>query len=120
MSRYPHLLIVLVLALPTIAVADRVTPNDRVDTRLRVREQPNTSSTIRGFLYPGESAEHEESVPYWYRVTLDDGTSGFVSKAYSRVVTTVPATQVLRLGSRNIKRLGHGSSKDYPLVAEII
>ena len=51
---------------------------------------------------------------------MDNGTPGFVSKGYSRVITTLSGSQVLRLGSWNIKKLGHGSSKDYPITAQII
>jgi hypothetical protein len=58
-------------------------------------------------------------VPSWYQVRLADGTSGFASKAWSRVYgATGPA--VLRLGAWNIKKLGHGDAKDYSLVAQLI
>ncbi len=100
--------------------ADLVTPNDRVTSRLVVRADSNSSSTIRGYLYPGDTAQLDGSVPYWYEIKLDDGTPGFVSKGYASVVTTLSSSQVLRLGSWNIKKLGHGSSKDYPVTAQII
>ena len=113
-------IILFVFLASSTAFADRVTPNHRVETRLNVRASASSDSTLRGQLNPGDTAELENSVPYWYEITMDDGTPGFVSKAYSRVIPTVPASQVLRLGSWNIKKLGHGSAKNYPLTAQII
>lgn len=101
------------------AKADTVTPSDRVETRLRVRETASTDSAIVGFLDPGESAELSESVPRWYKIQLSDGTIGFVSKGWSNVIPASSA-QPLRLGAWNIKKLGHENGKDFPLVAKII
>lgn len=74
------------------AWADRVTPNDRVVTRLRVREAPNSDSAILTSLRPSESLPHAGSVPNFHVVTLVDGRQGFVSKGFSRVIAdgTVP------------------------------
>lgn len=113
--------LVLVLSLLCVpAVADTVTPNDRVETRLRVREQPNGDSTIVGFLAVGASAELTSDVPHWYEIELTGGTPGFVSKGFARVIPDVGPAQVLRLGGWNIKKLGHNNGKDYPLTASII
>jgi len=72
-------------------------------------------------LRPGEAAKLERSVHFWYEATLSDGTPGFVSKAWSKVIPdAVVAPELLRLGGWNVKKLGHGTSKDIPLVASII
>lgn len=103
------------------AVADRIEPSDRVETRLRVRDGPSTEASIVGFIRPGQSAEFRSSIPHWYEVSLEDGTFGFVSKAWSRLVASEPTQPfTLRLGAWNIKKLGHGTHKDFAMVAEII
>lgn len=72
-------------------------------------------------LSPGESAELRGSVSHWYGVTLNNGTLGFVSKAWAQVVSdALEADKTIRIGSWNIKKLGHGSSKDFLLVAKTI
>ena len=91
-------------------------PSDRVTTRLNVRSKPSTSSGIVGKFHPGESALFLEDVPHWFKVRLDDGVEGFISKAWS----VTRETESIRLGAWNIKRLGHGEAKDFPLVGRII
>jgi hypothetical protein len=116
---FPVLLSLLLTAIP--ASADRVIPSSRVTSHLNVRAQPNVNSSVVGILRPNESAELVDSVPYWYHVRLDDGTIGFVSKAWATIISEAQETgEVIRLGSWNIKKLGHGTSKDYNLVARVI
>lgn len=106
----------------TSALADEATPNDRVETRLRVRAAPSADATtpIVAFLEPGERAELVDDVPYWWQIRTSAGTVGFVSKGYARVIPDVGPASILRLGAWNIKKLGHNNGKDYPLVASII
>jgi len=62
-------------------------------------------------------------VPHWHEITLDDGTPGFVSKAWSQVVpdpALIAASDSIRLGGWNIKKLGHGTSKNFDLVVQVI
>ena len=66
------------------AYADLVIPSDRVTSHLNVRQQPDVNSPILGKIRPDESAELLDSVPYWYKVMLDNGTQGFVSKAWAK------------------------------------
>ena len=106
------------------ALADRVTPSDRVETRLRIRQSPDGDSPIIGHLLPGESLPFRASRPNWFELEMPDGQSGFVSKGFS---TRIPDQSVaaagageIRLGSWNIKKLGHGSNKNFVLVAQII
>ena len=113
-------LFVIALHLPS-ALADRVIPDERVETRLRARQDPGSEHPIVGYLYPQQSAEYVRSVPYWYEIRLADGTPGYVSKAWSQVVPDATSTAtVLRIGEWNIKKLGHGNRKDIPLVAQVI
>ena len=118
--RIYYLVILSICLVSASTFADRITPAQRVETRLNVRASASPDSALRGQLSPGETAELTGSVPYWYEITMDNGTTGFVSKAYSHVIPSLAASEVLRLGSWNIKKLGHGSAKDYPLVAKII
>ena len=53
-----------------------------------------------------------------YRVRLDDGTVGFISRAWS--VKREPGGQYLRSGAWNLKKLGHGEAKDFSLIGQII
>lgn len=99
----PFLVLLCLLAFP--ASADRIKPSGRVSSQLNVRELPNTDSSKVGRLLPGESAELMEDVPYWYKVRLDDGTVGYVSKAWSVKITT--ETTPLVIGSWNIKWFGY-------------
>jgi hypothetical protein len=106
------------------AEADRVTPSDRVETRLRIRHDPDGQSVVIGHLLPGESLPLLASIPNWFKVAMPDGQSGFVSKAFSTQVIGQPiatsAAGEIRLGSWNIKKLGHGASKNFAVVAQII
>jgi endonuclease/exonuclease/phosphatase family metal-dependent hydrolase len=100
---------------------DRVAPSDRVSTRLNVRAPADVNSKIVDHLQPGQSAELLESVPNWYRIRLQNALEGYVSKAWSRIVSApTEAAEFIRLGSWNIKKLGHGSATDFPVVASVI
>ena len=111
----------ILVFLPELVLADRVIPSSRVSTTLNVREHPRVDSPVVGLLGRNVPAEFVRSVPYWYEVRLENGQSGFVSKAWSqRIVDADQTGEIIRLGTWNIKKLGHGDSKDYPLVAQII
>jgi endonuclease/exonuclease/phosphatase family metal-dependent hydrolase len=55
-----------------------------------------------------------DSTTYWHQITLPNGDVGYVSRSWS----TLEAD--LRLGTWNVKKLGHGSSKSYATIAEVI
>ena len=77
----------LLLAVSAVAAsANDVVPSERVRRSVVVRTEPSTRSTAVGALRPGESARIEGEVPGWYRVRLADGTTGFVSKSWTRAV----------------------------------
>lgn len=111
-----------VLLAPLHAVwADQVVSSERVTSHLNVRLEPSASSAVVGSLRPGEAAALEGSVPFWYEVSLPGGTRGFVSKAWSRLIPEPGSgADPLRLGGWNVKKLGHGSSKDFARVADVI
>lgn len=118
------LLGVCVLLFASAALADRVTPSDRVETRLRIRSAADGQAQVVGHLLPGGSLPLRASVPNWYEVELPDGQRGFVSKAWARLIADqslveTPPTEI-RLGSWNIRKLGHGANKDFARVAQII
>lgn len=120
-TAWRYLRMVIMALYVMTAHAEDITPSERVTTRLNVREEPSTDSTIVGNLAPGETAILIDSAVRWYQVRLDDGTLGYVSKAWSVVVVTAPeAESSIRIGVWNLKKLGHGSTKDYALIRTII
>lgn len=96
------------------AYAELVLPSSRVTSSLKVRSAPTTASSVVGKLLPGDAAVLVDSTTYWHQITLPGGTSGYVSRAWA----TVEAD--LRLGTWNVKKLGHGTSKNYSMLAGVI
>jgi hypothetical protein len=74
----------LVLA-PAGADADAVVPSAAVRSRVVVRERPDPASRDVGSLRPRDRAEYLGAAPGWRRVRLADGTTGFVSEAFTQV-----------------------------------
>jgi competence protein ComEC len=68
--------------------ADVVVPSPDVVTRVIVRLSASSQSAEIGSLRPGEQVELIGSVPNWHEVRLPNGSSGFVSKRWTRVVPT--------------------------------
>ena len=115
-------LALLVCASP--AFAEQVTPNERVTTRLRVRTEPNTHAEAVGYLAPGELAPYVRTAGGWREITFASHPA-YVATSYTRIVPdavapTPAVAHSIRLGGWNLKKLGHGDSKDYPRVARII
>lgn len=81
------LLLALLLMSPAAALADRVTPAEGVRSRVMVRGGPDRGAQPVGALRVGEEAEYIGSVSAWRRVRLDDGSTGFVSERWTRVLT---------------------------------
>jgi beta-lactamase superfamily II metal-dependent hydrolase len=75
-----------------VAQETLVVPVEEVVSRVVVRSGPSAETADVGALRPGSRAILLGSVPRWYRVRLDDGTEGFVSKRWTRVV---PAEELL-------------------------
>lgn len=76
----------LLAALASASAADQVTPSERVQSRLNVREQAAVGSRVVGALQRGEVALLLASHDGWHEVKLADGSTGFVSAAYTEVI----------------------------------
>jgi hypothetical protein len=85
MRRALRTLLALACLAPAPALADEVVPSAAVRTRVVVRERPEAASRDLGSLRPRERAEYLGAVPGWRRVRLADGTTGFVSEAFTEV-----------------------------------
>lgn len=110
----PGLAIASILLGYVPAYAELVLPSSRVISSLKVRSAPSTTSAVVGKLLPGDAAVLVDSTAYWHQITLPDETTGYVSRSWA----TVEAD--LRLGTWNVKKLGHGTSKDYSTIAGVI
>src|SRR5262245_39982603 len=73
---------------PARAIADVVVPTADVTTRGMVRKSASAQSVQIGSLHPGEQLELAGSVPNWYEIRLPNGTPGYVSKRWTRVVSS--------------------------------
>lgn len=71
-------------------LADTVMPSERVRNSVVVREGPSTQSRAIGGLHSGDEAELVGDLPRWFKVRLDNGTEGFVSKAWTTVTAAEP------------------------------
>lgn len=85
------------LLVPSILLAaPSIVPSPRVTAAVVVRAQPSSQSEPLERLRPGEALVLQGEVPGWYRVTLPDGRTGYVSKSWTDVVpeTAVAGTPV--------------------------
>jgi hypothetical protein len=85
MRRALRTLLALTCLAPAPALADEVVPSAAVHRRVIVRERPEAGSRVLGGLRPRERAEYLGAAPGWRRVRLADGTTGFVSDAFTEV-----------------------------------
>jgi uncharacterized protein YgiM (DUF1202 family) len=123
MGRITAILFALLIALvvtPAPAFAVDITPSDRVVTRVNVRAGPSVVEPVVGKLLPGETAELLSAMPNWYQIRLTNSVEGFASKSWTVEVTPTSVSNQIRIGTWNIKKLGHGSAKNYTLLASII
>jgi competence protein ComEC len=72
------------------ALADQVTPNERVTTRLRVRAEASSDAEVVGYLNPGEKAELVKTIGAWREVKATTW-AGFVPSGYTSVISDKPA-----------------------------
>jgi beta-lactamase superfamily II metal-dependent hydrolase len=91
MRKYVFLLLWAYLVSSSVAFADTVVPTNEVTARVVVRAGAHSATAEVGSLRPGERAELLGSVPGWHRVRLASGTEGFVSKRWTKVVSSGPA-----------------------------
>ena len=119
--------IFLIVITCPVSYAQNVVPSERVQDRVIVREESTAQSGVVGSLRRGESAELIEVVPYWYKIKLNNGAIGYVSKAWTDLADeSVSADSIkksdLIVGSWNIKWFGRGETgrHNYSEMAEII
>ena len=70
----------------TQVYGDTVTPTADVSTHVVARASASAHSAAIGSLQPGRELELVGSVPYWHEVRLPHGSTGFVSKRWTRVI----------------------------------
>ena len=86
--------LLLMATLAPAALADSVLPSEKVRSRVMLREKATRQSRPLGSLRPGERAEHLASEKGWHRIRLADGTTGFVSAAWTEVIVEIPKDPV--------------------------
>lgn len=80
-------------------------PNDRVVVGVNVRAEPTGDATIKAVLRPGGRATRIGDAAGWYQVRLPDGTEGWASRGFLRVVAGVgpaPSASALDLAKLQI------------------
>jgi len=103
----------------SVSIAQSVSPNDRVSTRLNVRDIP--SGIVVGSLEKGETALLiTDTIPYWYMILYGETDTGYVHKGWSELVEELKNELVI--GSWNIKWFGSSTTDkhDYPAMADIV
>jgi hypothetical protein len=80
----------LALLVVAPAAADLVVPSQRVRSGVVLRETASRDSRALGGLRPGDAAEYLSSVPEWFHVRLENGTAGFVSRAWTQMIPDAP------------------------------
>jgi len=71
------------------ALADQVTPSERVKTRLRAKDQPGPEGNVVGYLKPGEKADLLRTTGAWREVKAATWT-GYVPSGYTTVIPDEP------------------------------
>ncbi|WP_181008507.1 MBL fold metallo-hydrolase [Sphingomonas montanisoli] len=83
MLRWLLLVLGLSIAVSPLHAQEQVQPDERVVRNVVVRSGPSTDTPAIEALVPGETLPVSGDVPLWYRVQLDDGRTGYVSKAWT-------------------------------------
>lgn len=105
--------------------SQQVTPVEDVVNHVNVRASNSAGSPVIDSLFPGESMEFIESVPYWYKVRCAGGAIGYVSKRWTKIdafESEAEDKDYLVIGSWNIKNFA-SCSRDtlyYTALADII
>jgi len=95
------------LLFSAFAISQSVTPNHRVSSYLNVRNLP--SGNVIGNLQPGETASLiTDTVPYWYMI-LYNADTGYVHKAWSKIIYLEEVQDDLVIGSWNVKNFATDS-----------
>jgi uncharacterized protein YgiM (DUF1202 family) len=81
------LAILLVAGSTSSQPAPTLEPNERVVVGLNVRAEPNSNAQIVAVLRQGDRVTQIGSVPFWYRVRLENGSEGNVATHTQRSST---------------------------------
>jgi len=76
----------LFLAVSAPIAADDVVPADEVESYVNIRSAPDASADAVSRLHRSRPRMHVRTLDGWYEVELDDGTTGFVSSDWSKIV----------------------------------
>ncbi len=98
------------LSTVTVTAADTVVPSDRVTNHVHVRAAAIGQSQKVGELRPGDQAEYLGDAPHRYHVRLSDRTEGYVSKAWTCRIQSIPPANGGKLAI-HIIGVGQGDSK---------
>ena len=82
------------------ALADQVTPNGRVKTKLRAKDQPGPEGNVVGYLKPGDKAVLVRTTGAWREVKAGTWT-GYVPSGYTTVIpepTPAPTAATVQPG----------------------
>lgn len=84
------LAILLVASSTSSQPAPTLEPNERVVAGLNVRAEPNSNAQVVAVLRQGDRVTQIGSVPFWYRVRLENGSEGWAAKAYLQAAASGP------------------------------
>lgn len=76
---------------PELQTSEQIIPIGKVKSHVNVRERPDAGSAIVGQLMSNETASLVGEAPGWFQVTLNDGTTGFVSRDWTEMAKAEPA-----------------------------
>ena len=82
----------ILLMLPIVSAADVVVPIDAVENNVNIRKSPEAGADIVGRLPRNEWLTLTERVPGWHGVALPDGSIGYISADWTRVLDEAPAS----------------------------
>jgi SH3-like domain-containing protein len=88
----------------SLAYGDKVMAHQRVTNYVNIRKTPSLNSPVIGNLRPQEQLDYMDSVDGWYKVQINDGKSGFVSKKWTKVLSVLYSSAnkvVMKKGVKN-------------------
>ncbi|MFV1985514.1 MAG: MBL fold metallo-hydrolase [Thiohalomonadales bacterium] len=103
-----YFVFILLLSFAVNIYADTIEPSNRVTSRLKVKEAPSSQSSVVMYLYPGQQLPLlSKENRYYYKVQLPNNNSGWVSKSWSRIVSSSSQNNNLAITFFNV---GQGDS----------
>ena len=116
--------LIILFVIVSTSFSQRVIPSDAVQNHVNVRASNSTGSVVIDSIFPGESVEYIESVPYWHKVRCNGGEIGYVSKRWTKIddgTSEDEGKNELVIGSWNVKNFASCSrdTLDYHAIADI-